>query len=160
MGKWQNSKLPTRFWNKVIKSTNSDCWEWQASKNRLGYGNYWHDRKMWRAHRIAYAILVGPIPTDALITHNCDNPPCVNPFHLKLGTPASNMVEKVIRYRCNAPHGEQHWNNKLTATDVIEIRALRGKEFQKDIALRFGVNKATIGDVQRGKIWKHINAVD
>lgn len=84
-------KLPARFWSKV-RVLDNGCWEWTGTVARYGYGDYWHNGKVQRAHRVAYEALVGPI-TDETLDHLCRHRPCVNPSHLE---PVSN-VENVMR---------------------------------------------------------------
>ena len=77
-----------RFWAKVRVS--DDCWEWTGARDPEGYGNFWDDRKCWRAHRFAYTICTGPIPAGMQIDHLCRNTSCVNPAHLDVVTGTEN----------------------------------------------------------------------
>lgn len=77
-----------RFWEKVDAA--GDCWEWGGSHDRKGYGWFKADQRMKRAHRVAWELLVGPIPDDLVLDHLCINPPCVNPDHLEPVTGAEN----------------------------------------------------------------------
>jgi hypothetical protein len=86
-----------RFWSKVQKS--DACWIWAASRDDKGYGTFGFDGVVQKAHRVAYQLSVGPIPDGAHILHSCDNPPCVNPAHLRVGTRSDNMRDKVARGR-------------------------------------------------------------
>jgi hypothetical protein len=104
-----------RFWAKVDKREDG-CWEWLGmrlkpgtrTRNGAGYGYLWLEGKMVRAHRLAYELFVGPIPTGLLVLHSCDRPWCVNPEHLRVGTHADNVRDCVDRAR----HGNQ-WRRLL-----------------------------------------------
>ena len=81
-----------------IKKTEAGCWEWRGARSETGYGRIWMAGKHKRAHRVSYAAFVGPIG-DANVLHTCDNPPCVNPQHLYLGTQKDNARDAVTRGR-------------------------------------------------------------
>ncbi len=86
------------FFNKIEKT--QDCWIWKGAKNKSGYGSFRHEGKHWmRANRVSYLLHKGDIPEGMLVCHSCDNPECVNPDHLHLGTPKSNMIERTERGR-------------------------------------------------------------
>lgn len=90
--------MPVRFWEKVSKS--NGCWIFSASPNREnGYGRIWFNRKHHFAHRISYEMHFGKIPKDKLVLHKCDNPPCVNPDHLFLGTDKDNTHDCIAKGR-------------------------------------------------------------
>jgi len=75
------------------------CWKWKANTNSDGYGTFWFNKKMTKAHRVSWEIHKGPIPVGKQVLHTCDNPPCVNPEHLFLGTNTDNVQDKVFKYR-------------------------------------------------------------
>lgn len=93
-----DDRLPERFWTKVAVQGNG-CWFWTSSKNPRGYGNFWKSGTYRPAHRVAYAALKGPIPAESDVRHDCDNPSCVNPSHLRTGTRSDNMQDCVERGR-------------------------------------------------------------
>jgi hypothetical protein len=148
-----------RFWEKVAVGEPDECWEWQANKSK-GYGRFRvrAGESMWRTHRYAYVITKGPIPDGMIVCHSCDNPPCVNPAHLWLGTDADNAADRKAKGRSDAARGEACWRASLTESQVQEIR-LRystGGIRQIDLADEFGVNQATISQVVLRKVWKHV----
>ncbi len=95
-----------RFWEKVAKGAPDDCWEWQASvfTGRYGYGRFQFGRPrgVVYAHRLAWELTNGQVPEGAHVLHSCDNPPCVNPSHLRIGTPADNAQDMLARKRHRA----------------------------------------------------------
>ena len=160
-----------RFWEKVDKGFRpDDCWLWTASSYLKGYGMFWDGQRNVRAHRFSYELLVGPIPDGMFVCHHCDNPPCCNPDHLFLGTPADNMHDAVRKGRMatgvyNGAHthpetrhtGKANINAKLTDSDVCWIlAALISGIQQKTLATYFGVHRSIISRIKRGKGWKHV----
>lgn len=139
-----------RFWNRVHKT--DGCWEWKASKVYNGYGRMWFDNKKQRAHRISYQLLIGPIPDGMLVCHKCDNPGCVNPDHLFLGTSADNTRDMDKKGRRVSIYGGG--NHKLTWEQVCEIRSKR-KEGRTSISLsiEYGISYRHIRDIIHGKYW-------
>ncbi|MGW1533924.1 HNH endonuclease signature motif containing protein [Streptomyces aureus] len=98
MIKFSDERLPQRFWDKVHVAE-SGCWEWKPGVSGGWYGSYYRDGRNVRPHRAAYEALVGPIPEGLLVRHDCDNPPCVNPAHLRTGTDRDNAQDRDSRGR-------------------------------------------------------------
>lgn len=151
--------LAERFWSKV--QITPACWEWQAARHTFGYGKYWDGERVLDAHRVSYAFHNGPIPSGMVVRHKCDNPPCVNPDHLELGTQAQNIADAVARGRYGDRRGrgqgrlgEQHQGAKLCAEAVREIRA--SSDPARVLAERYGVSRSLIGQVKSLKIWSHV----
>lgn len=165
------------FWRHVDKG--GECWAWTAARS-CGYGVFTvalpvvggakQSRKMFKAHRLAWEFTVGPIPGGLLVCHACDNPLCVNPEHLFIGTQADNMRDCARKgrtawrkaaqwpvspgaFRC----GGDHRCAKLSAADVPKIRRMvaEGRSLRQVAAL-FGVEKTTIHDIARGRRWGHV----
>lgn len=132
-----------------------ECIEWTGHRDKDGYGDITINRTMLRAHRAAYDVHKGPIPSGLLVRHTCDNPPCINPDHLLVGTNADNMVDRSERGR--APRGAGNPAAKLTDSEVIKIRQFRAEgATYRELAARFGVGESTIGRVVKRTHWKHV----
>ena len=141
-----------RFWAKVDKAGPDDCWEWMAHRKFDGYGRFRVAGEYPMAHRFSYELHVGPIPDGMCVCHSCDNPACVNPAHLWLGTNDENMTDMARKGRARPPTGENsHWA-KLTEDDVRAIRADQTST-QRELAAKYGVNRSLISMIQSRKRW-------
>ena len=155
------NKTPTqRFWEKVKRGKRNECWIWIGSKIPQGYGNGWWNGYQELAHRISWIIANGNIPRELDVLHRCDNPPCVNPRHLFLGTAKDNaldMVEKG-RFRSGNLRGVQIGNSKLKDADILEIRRFyKTKEYTyTSLGRRYGVSYQQIANIISKKHWKHL----
>lgn len=138
-----------RFWLKVAKS--DGCWEWQGTRQEHGYGSLRHGKnRKWYAHRVSFAIANGDIPKGMSVCHRCDNPSCVRPDHLFLGTHAENLADAAAKLRFPA-------RSSLTPRDIPYVRELNGIGFsQRELAKMYGVAQATVGAIIRREIWKHV----
>ena len=152
--------IAERFWPKVDKRGVDECWKWLASTQKFGYGTFNLRGKIQLAHRISWMLHNGPIPKGkgyhgTCVLHHCDNPPCVNPKHLFLGTNNDNMADKVKKGRIANNIGEQNCNAKLTWEQVCEIRVryAKGGITQTKLGDEFGVTNQNISDIIRGKLW-------
>lgn len=137
---------------KKVRITPSDCWEWTGPFSDKGYGVYGSPKR--KAHRLMFEQCFGPIPPGMQILHACDNPPCCNPKHLRLGTNASNVLDRQQKGR--TAKGEDKSNSKLNEAIVREMRALAGEMKTADIAQRFGVGNATVRRVLARRSWAHV----
>jgi HNH endonuclease len=136
-----------------------ECWEWQGPINSSGYGRFVIENSHKLAHRVAYEMFVGEIPSGMNVCHVCDNRICVNPHHLWLGTQSENLLDAVSKGRMFQPNtnGENNGNRKLSSNDVQTIRSLfigGHKKFR--IADIFNVSASTISDIISRKTWKDI----
>jgi hypothetical protein len=136
--------------NRYIKKTNS-CWLWIGCKNKQGYGRFWLGRNEG-AHRASWLLFVGRIPKNMQVLHRCDNPGCVNPEHLFLGTQKDNVQDMIKKRRGSI--GEKHSRAKLSVADVLCIRKCGASP--KYLAGLFGVDAATIHNILARRIWRHI----
>lgn len=137
-------------------------WSGYCFKKRGGYGRFLIKERTYFAHRIAFFIHYRIDPKDKLVCHTCDNPRCVNPLHLFLGTQADNMrdMDKKGRRKYGHPDvkGEKHGGAKLKNKDISEIRRLifKCKVPQRQVAFKFKVSPATIHNIIKRKSWVHI----
>lgn len=150
-------KQTDRFWGYVDKS--QTCWEWQGclNRSRRNYGVCGLNGKSYQAHRLAYYLHNGVDPADMLVCHACDNPKCVNPAHLFLGTPLTNMQDRDVKGRHNPARGERIAQSKVNEATVRTIRKrYENGEKQREIADSLGLNHSTIGYIVRRATWKHV----
>ena len=147
-----------RFWEKVDKSNNEGCWIWLAYKNNKGYGEIGIKHKLYLSHRISWIIHFGSIPKGMCVCHKCDNPGCVNPHHLFLGTQKDNMQDMSKKNRANPICGVKHCNAKLSEKQVLEIRKKYSGELGEQMMLskEYGVSTETISRIVNNKMWKHL----
>lgn len=149
--------LTERFWEKVEKLDSDDCWAWKGSKDLRGYGVIVTNQKAHSAHRVCYELCHGPIPKGMCVCHKCDNPACVNPGHLWLGTLSENNRDRADKGRNNHAVGETHPATPLTKDDVIEIRKLANCGVsQRALARQFGIAQSAIWCIIHRKTWSHI----
>lgn len=151
-----------RFIEKVHFS-GPGCWEWLASKDKDGYGRFRWGAEKTRAHRAAYMLFKGQIVGDLVVMHSCDNPGCVNPDHLSLGTNADNTADMVAKGRQAKGEaitkgrdyrGERHPGAKITQEQARRI--LADDRTHSEIADDYGVTRATISHLKRGHTWAHL----
>lgn len=145
---------PETFWARVRRAGANECWLWLGSRIH-GYGNLKYQGNAWVAHRLAWTISNGQIPSDLCVLHRCDNPPCCNPKHLFLGTRLDNNRDRMLKGRGGDLKGTKQGNAKLTDEAVRFIRKNK-KLSGPELARRFGVQRAAINKVRRGETWKHL----
>lgn len=151
--------IETRFWAKVNKDAPNGCWEWTAFRvPGQGYGRFGR----WRgdsigAHRFVLMLAGHTLTTADLVCHRCDNPPCVNPDHLFIGTAADNSRDMVTKGRQS--RGDTCHASKLNAQKVRDIRRrLELGEGAIQIAEIYGTRRGTIDKIRQGNTWKWLDA--
>jgi hypothetical protein len=169
------------FWRRVHPEALSGCWLWHGATNPKGYGSAWVDKKSMLAHRRAYELAIGQVPSGMHVLHRCDVPACVNPEHLFLGTHADNMADMHRKMRWRPAHnpGPKHplrgerWHEKyanrrtaqgsrspntsLTEQDVAVIRTeLASGVSQSELARRTGISRTVINSISTRRSWRHV----
>jgi hypothetical protein len=146
-----------RFWPKVNKT--KTCWLWTAGTMGAGYGSFAVARsKSDYAHRVSWNMAYGEIPTGMKVLHECDNPACVRPSHLFLGTSKDNTQDAVAKGRL--AKGERHGRAKLSEREAIEIlRMVFSGHLHKHVAARFGLSRQHVSDIAGGRKWKHLGEI-
>jgi hypothetical protein len=153
----RRSRERDRFMSYVEKEGPDSCWEWAgAHASKTGYGSFkLSSRRSVGAHRYAYLAFVGPIPDGVLVCHTCDNPGCVNPAHLFLGSSADNTQDAARKGRM--PRGQRHANAVLTRAQVMEIRALyESGSPMASLAKQFSTCRSNIGSIVNYRTWRHV----
>lgn len=153
-----------KFWSMVQRGAPDDCWEWQKGRAQ-GYGTFYAYGDLfsqWRSHRYSFTLANGAIPKGMCVCHTCDNPACVNPRHLWLGTRQQNTADMISKKRnvLSIPRpGEQATFARLTSVQVSAIRALASLSTLSNtaIAKQFGVSRRTVDRIVAGQIWRHLH---
>ncbi len=149
-----------KFKSKVEVKEYTGCWEWQGGKNVHGYGLIKFNKKTSMAHRVSYEIYNGVAPRKMKVLHNCDNPTCVNPKHLRLGSHGENMIDMARKGR--------QGNQVLRLEEVIAIKKfLKKRSRSKTGRMEYGasrflckwfnVSRETITAIIHGRTWSHVN---
>ena len=152
----------TRFALAVDRRGPEECWPWTRYACSRGYGQFGMTRdgktRNYYAHRVAYAIAYGAPVAGAIVMHRCDNPSCVNPAHLSVGTSADNTADMIAKGRCRSPRGSDHPSAKLAEDDVRRIiRAVEcGARSHGWLAEFYGVSQPLITNIANGKAWRHV----
>jgi len=137
-----------RFWPKVSVTKNPyKCWEWKASKNKAGYGQISIGGRKGRpllAHRVSWMIHNGAVPRGFIVIHDCDNPGCVRPGHLRIGTDAENKLDASLRGRI--ARGKKLPHTKLTVRQVTEIRRMYTRMIRKAVK-RYRISRSMVSAI-------------
>lgn len=158
-----------RFWAKVERRGEDECWPWQKGLNTSKYGAFSlpvtnpYGSHMFAASRVAYAIANNGLVAGFMVCHTCDNTLCCNPKHLFLGTQLDNMRDMAKKGRNGQPNGERSPMSKLTAEQVVEIRRIYIRQDRRHdgfgqaaLGRKYGVSQNAIGCVVNRKVWTHV----
>jgi hypothetical protein len=153
--------LANRFWSKVQKEPDSNgCWLWIGAKDVYGYGYLGATRRKSakKAHRLSYEIHYGEGTSKGLcVLHRCDNPPCVNPSHLFLGTRSDNNKDKQAKGRDYDKRGENNPRAKIKLSDVEKIKRLwKAGKTQDAIAKIYKISQVNVSKIVRGQLWNKV----
>ena len=144
-----------KFFSCFKKSSDCDCWNWERYKDKDGYGQFQFshlkEKFIFVAHRASYEINVSAIPFGMLVCHKCDNPSCVNPSHLFLGTNLDNTMDKVSKNR--QAKADKSGRAKLKWDDVNNIRNSYSTTAVKDLSKKYIVDKKTILSIVKNSSW-------
>jgi hypothetical protein len=154
------------FYVRVLKHPGDGCWEWLGPKNNKGYG-FTYIRELSRrmtAHRASYTLRYGQIPEGLWVLHRCDNPACVKPSHLFLGSPKDNVQDMIAKGRDNRKNGlkgESHVCSKHSDATIIAIRTdyIAGVSIDR-LCEVYSVSRNSIHDYTGGRSWKHLLGVN
>ena len=146
----------SRFWAKVTKGWPDGCWLWSGSISH-GYGSF-KVEKTERAHRVSWELHNGPIPDGLWVLHKCDEPSCVNPQHLFLGTHAENMTDAAAKGRMpGRPHIRGVRSSRRAILSEQDVHAIRRElaigQNRASIARRFGVSWSQVTNIYLGRSW-------
>ena len=155
--------LKTRLEAGSVRNEETGCIEWQKARNYSGYGTLWFNGRAGGAHRAAWLVANGGIPSGMQVLHRCDNRLCINPDHLFLGTNADNVADKVAKGRQYRPYakGQANGHSKLTDAEAALIREMANKGVaNRPLAEKFGVSTMTISMIRNNKTWTHVGGVE
>lgn len=156
------ASLSDRFWAKVRKAGGDACWQWTGFRVKGGYGTIGlGGRRAGKefAHRVSWTLNRGPIPGGLWVLHRCDNPPCVRPDHLFVGTARDNNTDTISKGRrgYTGRPGSLHHRAKIQESTIQKICELRRDGFsQTQIGSRIGLTQGQIGGILRGSYWRHV----
>jgi hypothetical protein len=148
-------KRELQFWNCVKKLGDNDCWEWQFTKTKAGYGTVNYKSERTTAHRIAYKLTKGEIPQGLIVMHSCDNRACCNPAHLSIATQKENIHDMIKKGRSGdcRNFGKNHGGSKVTEAIAKEILKQYSETAisQQRLSEIYGISQTHISRLIRGE---------
>ena len=150
----RDQELIERFNDNYMPVTESGCWIWMLDCDQNGYGKISIKNKAYYAHRVSWELHNNSIPKGMFVCHKCDNPSCVNPDHLFLGTQSDNMQDMKSKGRDNYVNGENHKFAKLREKDVRKI--LISNKTNNELAKQYDISSSQICLIRRRGSWKHV----
>lgn len=152
-----NEKDMEKFEKLFIRKNKNECWEWLGAKDKDDYGDFSANLKKNKAHRVSYVIYNKTfIPKGSLVLHSCDNPSCINPNHLFIGSVQDNSDDMKAKKR--QAFGERNAKSKLTDEKVYSIlySYYFGGKNTVDLEKEYGVKNVMIGLIVKGRHWNHV----
>ncbi len=155
---YRGKSVADRFFPRVNKNGPGGCWLWTGSIDTGGYGTIQIRQRICLTHRLSWLLHKGDVPEGLYVLHRCDVRNCVNPEHLWLGTYADNNRDAREKGRWKPEFGESIGTSKLTTSNVRKIKSefAAGGVSKAALGRRFGVTDVMIGNIVRGKWWKHV----
>lgn len=150
-----NDEWEKIFSGKTIKK--SECIEFTGAKDTKGYGRIGYKNKTYLTHRLSYILTVGEIEDGLFACHKCDNPSCINPAHIFLGTTQDNTRDMMLKGRSQKKRGEENSRAKLTADIIKAIREDNRKH--KDIADEYGISLGYVSTLKSKVTWRHVDSL-
>jgi len=147
--------IEERLQAKSLENERTGCIEWTGFRDECGYGRINVGGQIKKSHRVAYEVEFGAAPQDKCVCHKCDNPACINPRHLFLGTQAENMADMRVKGRRKGVNiGSNQANAKLDEQKVRQI--LSDARPSVELARLYQVSAAVISSVRLRKTWRHV----